>query len=332
MAKPRVFFMNVSSMRDYQGYEGDITGHSGRVKEHGYGYEIFNFKPYQGRFYGYGHAANNSIALERLGARQGAPFIQGAHFIDDVLVVWVANSHVVGWYKNARVYRKAQPAPHGSERTFLGEESGYYFSAKRKGCKLLKKDARTLPVPRAWKVDGGMSRYVWYAEDQHHEPFLKELFDFIESDGRASARKLDGKKGGGRGWQVDPRRRKLIEEAAVRRVMQYYGNELGYQIDDRQHEHCGWDLEVTKNDIVLYLEVKGVAGDEIGVELTANEYKCMKKYRSIYKVCIVTNALSKTPTLSVYGYMAGSKQWEHHEDGSPIQIEPVWVQTARLHR
>jgi hypothetical protein len=56
----------------------------------------------------------------------------------------------------------------------------------------------------------------------------------------------------------------------------------------------------------------------------------MKKRRDLYRVCISTNALLKKPTLSVYGYVAGSKRWERHEDGSPIQVEPVWVQTARL--
>ncbi len=67
---------------------------------------------------------------------------------------------------------------------------------------------------------------------------------------------------------------------------------------------------------VLYLEVKGVAGDEIDVELTANEYKHMKKHRRMYRVCICDECLSKTPTLSIYGCVTGSKRWEHHEDGN----------------
>ena len=65
------------------------------MAKHDYGGEIFNFQPYWGRYYGYGHPANGSIALERLGAPQGASFI------DHILVVWVADSHVVGWYKTA---------------------------------------------------------------------------------------------------------------------------------------------------------------------------------------------------------------------------------------
>ena len=326
MANPRVFFMNVGWMTAYEGLKGDtITGGGEYVTKHGFGHEIFNFKPYRGRYYGYGRAANDTIALERLGAPEGAPFIDG------VLAVWVANSHVVGWYKNARIYREWQSAPPGSERTFRGDECGYYVTAKQEDCQRLDPDARTLAVPRAREVNGGMGRYVWYAEGEHHKQFLEELFDFINSGGKATARKPGGKKGGGAGWQIDPRRRKRIEEAAVREVMRYYRKELNYDVKDRQNEHCGWDLEAIKDGIVLHLEVKGVAGSEVSVELTANEYKWMKKNRSSYRVCIVTNALSKTPTLSIYGYVAGSKQWEHHEDGSPIKIEPVWVQTARLY-
>ncbi len=85
------------------------------------------------------------------------------------------------------------------------------------------------------------------------------------------------------------------------------------------------------NDSVIYLEIKALAGGEVGVELTANEFKHMKKHRNRYRVCIVTNALTKKPTLSIYGYVPESKRWEHHETGALIHIDPVWVQTARLH-
>jgi hypothetical protein len=322
-----VFFLNVGWMTAYQGIKGGDTVEGGGeyVKEHGFGWEIFNFQPVRGRYYGYGRPANDSIALERLGAPEGSPYVDG------ILVVWVANSRVVGWYKNARVYRELHRPLPGSKRLFQGVECGYYVMARTQDCKLLHPDARTLAVPRARDVDGGMGRYVWYAEGARHKAFLKKLFDFIRSGGRARPRKLVPKSGGGgQGWQTDPRRRKRIEEAAVREVIRYY-RELGYTVDDRQNEHCGWDLEATENARVLYLEVKGVAGSEIAVDLTANEYKSMKKHRDLYRVCIVTNALLKKPVLSIYAYVPGSRQWEHYEDGIPLRVEPVMVQTARLH-
>ncbi len=177
------------------------------------------------------------------------------------------------------------------------------------------------------------SHYVWYAEGAQHKPFLKKLYKLIEPDGKTAPKKprgkTEGKKGGGAGWQLDPRRRVQIETAAITEVIQYY-EALDYAIRDRQNEHCGWDLEATKDGAVLYLEVKGIAGSTIDAELSSNEYEHLKKHRSLYRVCIVTDALT-TPKLSIYGYVAGSKRWEHHKDGTPIQIEPVWVQTARVH-
>jgi hypothetical protein len=173
-----------------------------------------------------------------------------------------------------------------------------------------------------------MGRYVWYAEGTQHRPFLNELFKFIGSGGKAGKKIRPTKGGGGgQGWQADPRQRKKIEGAAIREVMRYY-TDLHYKIRDRQDDKCGWDLEAKNNETVLHLEVKGVAGPGIAAELTANEYKWMKKNQDSYRVCIVTNALSMKPTLSIYAYVAGSKQWEHHEHGTPLHIEPV--RAARL--
>lgn len=325
--RPRIFFLNVGWMTAYRGLtKGDtITGGGQHVRDYGSGGEIFNFMPYGGRCYGYGRPANDTIALERLGAPEGSDYVDG------ILVVWVAKSCVVGWYKNARVYRKWQPSPSGSRRVDQGQDCGFHIMAKKGDCTRLDPDARTMHVPRAKEVEGGMGRYVWYAEGERHERFLRELFDFIKSDANPLAKPPIGKRAGVRGWQMDPRRRKRIEQAAVSEVMRYYGEELGYEIDDRQNDHCGWDLVAKKNGADLYLEVKGSAGAEICAELTANEYKCMKKFRSVYRVCIVTDALSKAPRLSIYGYVIESRQWEHYKDGTPITIEPVSVQIARLH-
>lgn len=195
---------------------------------------------------------------------------------------------------------------------------------------LLPPDARTLAVPRARDIAGGMGRYVWYAEGERHKRFLQKLFRFIQTDGREGLRKFDRKHRGGGGWQSDPHRRRQIEDAATREVKRYY-EDLGYEIERVENEHRGWDLEATRDGLELHLEVKGIAGAKIAVELTANEFKMMKRKRNNYRVCIVTNALSKKPRLSIYGYVAESKRWEHHEDASPIQVKPAWVQTARLY-
>ncbi|HUG82134.1 MAG TPA: DUF3883 domain-containing protein [Bryobacterales bacterium] len=324
MSIDRVFFMNVGWMSGYRGMDGDsITGGGKHVEEHRFGHEILNFLPYRGRNYGYGTAANDVIALERIAATNGADYLDG------VLVVWVARSVVVGWYQNARLYRKWQDPPVGSNRVYQNDPIGYYATAKTSDCTLLDRDARMLRVPRAREVEGGMGRYVWYAEDPLHRGFLQRLFALVESGGKMPRRK--SAKRAGRAWQADPRKRKKVEDAAIREVIRYYDS-LGYHIKDRQPDNAGWDLEAEKDGVSLLLEVKGLSGPDITVELTANEYAQMKSpsYRSSYRICIVKNALSRNLNLSIFNYCAESKLWIHHAEDKALTVEPRIVETARL--
>ena len=74
MNNHKVVFLNVGWMDNYQGLNGDpIKGGGSFPKTRRYGHEIFNFQPHNGRYYGYGRPASDSINLERLGSREGAP-------------------------------------------------------------------------------------------------------------------------------------------------------------------------------------------------------------------------------------------------------------------
>jgi len=92
-------------MSEYSG-PGQISGGGKYVTLHGYGHEMMNFKPFAGTMHGTAVVPRHgAVKLENLGAAKGA------EFVDDVLVVWVAKSRIVGWYENARVYRHSQPPP-----------------------------------------------------------------------------------------------------------------------------------------------------------------------------------------------------------------------------
>lgn len=45
------------------------------------------------------------------------------------------------------------------------------------------------------------------------------------------------------------------------------------QVEDKNY---GWDLEACKNNICYKLEVKGLSGDRVSIELSENEYKKCK--------------------------------------------------------
>src|SRR5438128_1375943 len=111
----KMIFLNVGWMPTYSG-PGKITGGGKYVTIHGYGHEMLNFKAFAGKMYGTAAVPRyGAIRLERLGAAKGAEFVDG------VLVLWVAKSHIVGWYKNARVYRRSQPPPKNSGRSYKGD-------------------------------------------------------------------------------------------------------------------------------------------------------------------------------------------------------------------
>ncbi len=107
-------------MERYQGIAEDKAMHGGRyVEERGYGGEIFNFQPFGDKMYGFVEAGWNPlkcINIARLGAPRSAPAISG------ILVIWVAKQSygkktlVVGWYKDATVYKERQKPPVGSNR------------------------------------------------------------------------------------------------------------------------------------------------------------------------------------------------------------------------
>ena len=102
----KMIFLNIGWMSRYAGVRGDpISGGQKYLARHGYGHEMLNFKPYAGKMYGTAPVPHGTIRLEKLGAPKGADSV------DRVLVVWVARSLIVGWYKNATVYRHSQLPP-----------------------------------------------------------------------------------------------------------------------------------------------------------------------------------------------------------------------------
>ncbi len=88
-----------------------------------------------------------------------------------------------------------------------------------------------------------------------------------------------------------------------------YFTGLGYTVDSVEQDNVGWDSIALSGKRELRLEVKGLSGSEIVVDLTPNEYAAMQKHRDSYRVCVVTNA-QDLPRLSVFAYSPDAGQWE----------------------
>ena len=95
-----VIFCRIGSMNYYQGLKDDtITGGEKYLQKEHTGGEIYNFrKEYDDFYYGYVEPGStngtpNRIHVEKLGGTTESA--------DHVLVIWVANKRIVGWYEDA---------------------------------------------------------------------------------------------------------------------------------------------------------------------------------------------------------------------------------------
>lgn len=173
----KILFCNIGWMRDYDGIQGDSIDRGGSYNKNETGHEVCNFTDVQGSMYGYVQPTGQ-IKIEKLGAKKTDKSVS------EVTVVWTAGPEsggtaVVGWYKNATVYRDYQKF---SNRSKLQKENGlnhYRIMASAKDTTLLLPDERTLLIPRAVKGGIGQSN-VWYADSSESKKHVDRVIKLIE--------------------------------------------------------------------------------------------------------------------------------------------------------
>jgi hypothetical protein len=311
-------FLRTGWMDRYRGMVDDkISGGGAYVRQCGYGGEVFNFEPIDGRVYGYvrpvrgrGNRADGSgINIERLGTSLNDQLMEGVH------VVWVATrptggSFIVGWYQNATLYRECQH-PISKSRQVDGNEFGFYVTAEFQNANLLPVDERVFQMPSKGKGGMGQSN-VWYCDSSKaHEQLQRDVRSFIASP-RGKRPRARGRK------QPDIFIRQQVEKAAIKTVSDYYES-LGYEIVDRQLDNVGWDLDAIHVKHSLKVEVKGLAAAFGMIELTPNEYMMMSRHRDTYRLAVVNDALT-TPKRTVFAYANDSGLWED-QTGRHLEVE-----------
>ena len=141
---------------------------------------MFNFLRYYNYLYGFVKPHHGTVRIERLGASKTDESIDG------ILTVWTAKANtggtfIVGWYKNATVYKNYQAPPNHSKRIFKQDKDfGYYVRAKVEDCTLLPVDKRTFSIPRKGNVCMGRS-FVWFADRPKHQKLKKAVRKFINN-------------------------------------------------------------------------------------------------------------------------------------------------------
>lgn len=174
-------------MKNYSGITADdmVSGSGGSfVKKYQDAGEKYNFLDYNNVCYGYFQlVSGEEIHIERIDGSKSKDLET-----EDVLVVWCAYKEqigknvIVGWYRNAIVYRYYQEY-FGTVN--IGHDGAFYTKAVSSDCSLLPEKDRLFEVPRA-SVNGpgrgmGHSNH-WYADSEWAvETYIPDVLKYIEN-------------------------------------------------------------------------------------------------------------------------------------------------------
>lgn len=282
-----------------------------------HGHEIYNFKSFQGYMYGYsGTRIKNGIHgtknIKNLGALKNQISVEG------ILIIWVSTnpsggSYIIGWYKNATLFKEYQQPPMNSLRYYNNEPIGYYAKARENDCVLLSLDNRVFKIPRHTKGGFGQSN-SWYASDPIIKPFVEKVLKYVYEGVLPVNDKLRKKKN-------NLFLRQKIEKKAIEATIAHYEN-LNYYVNSVEKDNVGWDLECELNGRKLLVEVKGLSQNVLSVEFTPNEYKQMQIRKNDYRISIVTNALTNGLKLSIFSLDPEKDKW-YDDKGNVLLIDEV---------
>jgi len=167
----RILFCRIGWARNYDGNFDDIPKNGGEYNRNNIGFEIYNFKKHSdGNYYGYVKMdRSKSIRIERIVGGQNA-----GQCLDDVYVVWVANGLIVGWYKNATVFRRYQSVPESIMQERSLKDHHIYNILAQESVLLTERE-------RSFKVDGIGRSNIWYDAENTVRAKVKDYIkDYIK--------------------------------------------------------------------------------------------------------------------------------------------------------
>ena len=320
---PKMVFFHIGWMKRYQGAEHDdpTLGPHGHLQDNKFGHECFNFFPRNGKCYGY---VPTGINISNLGVSRSAKFV------DDIVCVWVAKDPerdarvIVGWYREGRVFRSNGHLIKPSGNKFDHQDIEYRAAAPQTNCTLIPVPRRTFEIPTRYSLEGGLGQStVWYGGNTR---FRRKVWEYVKNwEARKKAKKprSTSRRNARGGRNTDPELRKRIETIAVNIAIDYFSSEDGggYEVVSKEKDNLGWDIEASHPDKpTLLVEVKGLSGDRVSVELTPNEYKKMmlKENRNKYVLFVVTHCLGERPLAHDYRFNNG--RWLD-VDGAVLKIQ-----------
>ncbi len=188
----KILFCNVAPMEKYQGVENNQILHGGKyIEKHGVGFELYNFREINGKYYGFVQPPTGGkkttinedelnkfklakINIDNLGA------LKASDHVNDVLVVWTATHKeggraIVGWYKNATVYRTQQKFK-DERRRFVYPDgkidyASFYIECDVNKAVLLPMENRKFKLP---KRSMGQAN-IWYGNHEVNQDVINYI-------------------------------------------------------------------------------------------------------------------------------------------------------------
>ncbi|MBK6718936.1 MAG: hypothetical protein IPP45_03995 [Sphingomonadales bacterium] len=214
MQEMPILFCNIAWMKHYAGRNSKDPplGGGGFPRSEGYCGEELNFLKCNDGFV-YGHFEtikgddDRQVCIERLGAGRSDQYLDG------VDIVWTApvEGHdprcIVGWYRNARIYRHRQlfNGQYPTARHKDDEIQSFRVKARNDDAVLLPTKERTLTLGRGPGWSGQAS--WWYAQDTQNADarrFVRGVQKLLNGAAAPSSTDRNGGRGGGKAGRATP--------------------------------------------------------------------------------------------------------------------------------
>jgi hypothetical protein len=299
-------------MKNYQGVNANDVpvGAGWFVNQNNDGGEVYNFYPLRGFYYGFARIQmGRNLNIKRLGA------LPGQSALGDVTVIFFGRNpqtggqYIIGWYLQAILYQSLQQ-PNNLQR---GNHPYFITKTEIHNGHLIPEEDRIFEVPN----DGPGQTNAWYVEEFNNrylsrvERYIQDPVKYIKEQPRETKNRNR--------WQRDVELRKQIEFSAMDAVADYFSARR-YIVDYVHRENLGWDLEASIGRKKLFLEVKGLSEEFIAVIFTPNEFRQSTRYRSNYRICIVSNALSEARKVEIFYWK--NDCWISN-DNKVLNVEPI---------
>lgn len=165
----KILFCKIGWSSSYNGDISDKPINGGSYNKTQIGHEIHNFKSFNGTYFGYVQSTKDVIDVSKLEDNSSEK-------VENVLVVWCATRKnqggqvIVGWYKNAIVYREHQFVPDEVMKERNLKDHNVFNILSNDNVILLPENERNFQIPYKW-------RNVWYGD----ESFNEEVFNYINN-------------------------------------------------------------------------------------------------------------------------------------------------------